>query len=417
MGQKHVYNNYQYILNMPTAPIPENEMLRLMSLSEFDLDYTEHKDSFKDLAKLAAKVTGTDVSLVNLIDSYTQWSISGHGLEIEQMPREDSVCQYTIINGEYFEVEDLQNDERFKDKFYVTDGPKLRYYYGIPLKVSDDHNIGALCVLDKNVKELTPEKVELLKIIADEIVNRLSDLKVIGKLKTKLSEANETHKKVAHDIRGPLSGIIGLAQLISDQGEANQIEEVLEFINLIHKSGRSILELADEILSADKKDYKPAANEPEFNLLVFKDRIERLFMPQARNKEITFTVKTSSESERIPFARNKLLQITGNLISNAIKFTPKGGHVEVDLSLEVNDHISILQILVKDNGIGIDENGIEKILKGNAPSTSGTTGEAGFGFGLALVKHLIETLKGAINIYSKPGEGTVFEIRLPQKMQ
>ncbi len=402
---------------MPVPPIPDNEMERLLSLSEFDLDYTEHKDSFKDLAKLAAKVAGTDISLVNLIDSYTQWSISNHGLDIEQMPREDSVCQYTIVNGEHFEVEDLRNDERFKDKFYVTDEPKLRYYYGIPLKVSDDHHIGALCVLDKNVKELTPEKVELLKIIADEIVSRLKDLKVIGKLKNKLSEANETQKKVAHDIRGPLSGIIGLAQLISEQGEDNQIEEVLEFINLIHKSGRSILDLADEILSADKKDHKPISNGIEFNLLVFKDKIERLFIPQARSKNILLTVKTSSESEQIPFARNKLLQITGNLISNAIKFTPKEGLVEVDLSLEVNDHISILQIQVKDNGIGIDEKGIEKILKGNSTSSSGTTGEAGFGFGLALVKHLVETLKGMINIYSTPSAGTTFEVRLPQKMQ
>ncbi|SEN20830.1 GAF domain-containing protein [Mucilaginibacter gossypiicola] len=402
---------------MPTQPIPDNEMERLLSLSEFDLDYTEYKDSFKDLAKLAAKVTGTEISLVNLIDSYTQWSISGHGLQIEQMPREDSVCQYTIINGEYFEVGDLQNDERFKNKFYVTDEPKLRYYYGIPLKTSDDHNIGALCVLDKNVKELTPEKVELLKIIADEIVNRLKDLKVIGKLKNKLSEANETQKKVAHDIRGPLSGIIGLAQFISEQGEANQIEEVLEFINLIHKSGRSILELADEILSADKKDHKPIPNGAEFNLLVFKDKIERLFIPQARNKNILLTVKTSSESERIPFARNKLLQITGNLISNAIKFTPKGGIVEVDLRLEVNDHSNILQIQVKDNGVGIDQKGIDKILSGSSTSSSGTTGEAGFGFGLALVKHLVETLKGTINIYSKPAEGSVFEVRLPQKVQ
>jgi signal transduction histidine kinase len=402
---------------MPVPPIPDNEMERLLSLSEFDLDYTEHKDSFKDLAKLAAKVAGTEVSLVNLIDSYTQWSISGHGLEIEQMPREDSVCQYTIIDGEYFEVEDLRNDERFRDKFYVTDGPKLRYYYGIPLKVGDDHNIGALCMLDKNVKELTPEKVELLKIIASEILSRLKDLKVINKLKSKLAEASEIQKKVAHDIRGPLSGIIGLAQLISEQGEANQIEEVLEFTNLIHKSGRSILELADEILSADKNDHKRISNGAEFNLLVFKDKIERLFIPQARNKNILLTVTTSSESERVPFARNKLLQITGNLISNAIKFTPAGGYVNADLSLELNDHTHILQIQVKDSGVGIDEKGIEKILKGNAASTAGTTGEAGFGFGLALVKHLIETLKGTISIYSKPGEGTVFEVRLPQKMQ
>lgn len=399
---------------MSTPPIPLNEMDRLLSLSGFDLDYAEHKDSFKDLAKLAAKVAGTEISLVNLIDSFTQWSISGHGLEIDQMPREDSVCQYTIINGEHFEVEDLRTDERFKNKFYVTDEPKLRYYYGIPLKTSDDHNIGALCVLDKNVKELTPEKVELLKIIADEIVNRLNDLKVIGKLKNSLSEAKEIQKKVAHDIRGPLSGIIGLAQLIEQQGEDNQIEEVLEFINLIHKSGRSILELADEILSADKKDIKPAAHNNDFNLLVFKDKLERLFVPQARNKNIRLSVKTSFESELIPFSKNKLLQITGNLISNAIKFTPKDGLVEIDLSLELGEQAKgTLQIKVSDNGVGIDQAGIDKILKGSATSTGGTANEAGFGFGLALVKHLIESLNGTVNIYSKPSEGTVFEVRLP----
>ncbi|AYL98234.1 GAF domain-containing sensor histidine kinase [Mucilaginibacter celer] len=402
---------------MPTPPIPQNEMDRLLSLSDFDLDYAEYKDNFKDLAKLAAKVAGTEISLVNLIDSFTQWSISGHGLEIEQMPREDSVCQYTIINGEHFEVEDLQNDERFKDKFYVTDEPKLRYYYGIPLKTKSNHNIGALCVLDKNARELSPEKVELLKIIADEIVSRLYDIKVISKLKNKLTEARETQKKVAHDIRGPLSGIIGLAQLIAEQGEDNQIEEVLEFMQLIHRSGRSILDLADEILSADKKDLKPAANSNEFTLLVFKDKLERLFIPQARNKNIQLTVSTSANSEQIPLAKNKLLQITGNLISNAIKFTPPGGHVEVELSLEVNDTDSTLQIRVKDNGTGIDEKGIEKILQGNATSTEGTASEAGFGFGLALVKHLIDTLNGSVNIYSKPNEGSVFEVRLPQIRQ
>lgn len=399
---------------MPIPPLPENEMDRLLSLSAFDIDFTEQKDCFKDLAKLAAKVAGTEISLVNLIDSFTQWSISGHGLEIEQMPREDSVCQYTIINDEFFEVEDLRNDERFKDKFYVTEEPKLRYYYGIPLKTKDNHHIGALCVLDKNVRELSPEKVELLKIIAKEIVSRLNDLKVIDNLKTKLLEVRETQKKVAHDIRGPLSGIIGLAQLIAEQGEGNQIDEVLEFMQLINKSGRSILDLADEILSADKKEHTAAATNNEFTLLVFKDKLERLFIPQARNKGVRLTVSTSAASEQIPLSKNKLLQISGNLISNAIKFTPPGGHVAVELNLEVGEAYNTLQIKVKDTGTGIDEKGISEILKGDAKSTEGTAKEAGFGFGLALVKHLIDTLNGSMNIYSKPNEGSIFEVRLPQ---
>ncbi|WP_221284757.1 GAF domain-containing sensor histidine kinase [Mucilaginibacter sp. SP1R1] len=391
-------------------------MDRLLTLSAFDLDYSAHQDSFNDLVKLAAKVTGTEISLVNLIDSFTQWTISNHGLEIDQMPREDSVCQYTIINGDYFEVKNLATDDRFKDKFYVKDSPHLRYYYGVPLKVNGDHYIGALCVLDKKPKDLDPEKVELLKIIAGEIVNRLRYLKTIEDLKNNLFDARETQKKVAHDIRGPLSGIIGLAQLISEQGESNQLEEVLEFINLIHKSGRSILELADEILRADKRErYIPDVQENVFNLLVFKDKLEKLYTPQAFNKRIALSINTSFESETIPFSRNKLLQITGNLISNAIKFTPDGGKVAVILSLKTGEPENNLCIKVNDSGLGLTEHEITVILNGIAASTAGTSGEAGYGFGLALVKHLIETLKGSLSIYSLPGEGATFEVNLPQK--
>src|SRR5215217_7373169 len=100
---------------MHNPPIPKNEFERIIDLSEFDLDYSSLEDNFKDLARLAANVAGTNISLVNLIDSFTQWSVSTHGLDIEQMPREESVCQYTIMDKQPFEVVDLSADERFKD--------------------------------------------------------------------------------------------------------------------------------------------------------------------------------------------------------------------------------------------------------------------------------------------------------------
>lgn len=398
---------------MQNHPIPENEMERIISLSDYDLDYTSFQDSFKDLAKLAAKVAGTEISLINLIDSFTQWTITNHGLDIDQMPREESVCQYTIAdkNGQY-EVTDLTSDDRFKDKFYVVGGPKVRYYFGIPLKTGEGHNLGALCMLDKDLKTLSPEKVELLKIIADEIVNRLNAYRLITGLKTKLHEANETKKKVAHDIRGPLGGIIGLAQIISEQGHQNEIEEVLEFINLIQRSGRSLLELADEILTIElpKRELK----NDEFNLIVFKDKLEKLYTPQAMNKKIQFTVDTSVNSSTIPFAKNKLLQITGNLISNAIKFTPINGKVTVSLSLKIAETQNLLQINVTDTGVGLSQDAIDIILNGEAKSTDGTGGEQGYGFGLALVKHLVDALKGTMRIYSHPGNGANFEVIIPQ---
>ena len=385
-------------------------MERLLDLSEFDVDYSSQHDNLKDLTKLAAKVAGTEISLINLIDSFTQWSVSNYGLDLDQMPREDSVCQYTIVGDDHFEVQDLRADDRFKDKFYVVDDPNVRYYFGVPLK-SGDNNLGALCVLDKDLHTLTPEKIELLKIIADEVVNRLKTAKAINSLKYKLDEAKETQKKVAHDIRGPLGGIIGLAQIISEQGKDNQIDEVLEFINLIQKSGKSILELADEILSSDTQRK---AGADEFNLNLFKDKLDKLYRPQAKNKNINFTININPETATTPFSKNKLLQIAGNLISNAMKFTPENGSITVDLNLTEHDNNNQLQIKVSDSGIGLDQVDIDKILSGNAQSTDGTQGEHGYGFGLALVKHLIDSMHGKLHIHSAQGEGATFEVNLPQ---
>ena len=400
-------------LAVPEPPVPANETDRLLSLSALDIDYTDHQNNFKDLAKLAAKVTGTSISLVNMIDSLTQWSLSNYGLDIDQMMRQDSVCQYTVMENDHFEVQDLAADDRFKNKFYVNGNPNARYYYGIPLTIGNGINIGALCVLDSEKRVLDPEKIEFLKIIANEIVSRLKAFKVIEELKAKLAEAYETQKKVAHDIRGPLGGIIGLASIIADQGKDNEMEEVLEYVGMICKSGKSILDLADEILNTNKVENKINGMITPFNLLIFKDKLEKLYLPQAKNKNIRYTVNVSQETEDISFPKTKLLQIIGNLISNSIKFTPMGGEILVDLRLVVNKLDKSLFIRVKDTGIGLSELNIQSIMEGNAWSTDGTSGEHGFGLGLALVKQLVVSLSGSLEIYSEIGNGTEFRIEIP----
>ncbi len=154
-----------------------------------------------------------------------------------------------------------------------------------------------------------------------------------------------------------------------------------------------------------------------FNLKMFKEKLEKLYVPQARNKNIGFTVQVSPGNEKTTILKDKLLQITGNLISNAIKFTPQNGTVSVDLELIKNTSQNNLNIIVKDSGIGISSEAIAVILNGKATSTKGTIGEQGYGFGLALVKHLVDTLNGEINITSTEGEGTVFEIKIPQGLE
>lgn len=199
------------------SPVPEKEYERILDLSELDLDYTNLSEQFNDLTKLAAKVAGTEISLINLIDSFTQWSVANYGLPVTQTPREDTVCQYTIMGDEPLEIEDLRDDIRFSKRDYVINEPNLRYYYGIPLKSEEGNNIGALCVLDENRKHLTPEKVEMLKIIADEIVDRLYSYKAMNDLRSKLEASDKDRRNLSHDIRGPLGELLDLLKLLRNR--------------------------------------------------------------------------------------------------------------------------------------------------------------------------------------------------------
>ncbi len=398
-----------------TLPVSKNEMERLVSLSELDLDYAGLKNRFQDLAKLAAMISGAPVALINFIDADTQWTVANYGFEIEQMPREDSVCQYTVIQNDNFEVANLQADSRFSDKFYVNgEVATFKYYFGLPLATKKGQTLGSLCLLAHEKPDTINEKVVMLEIMAAEIVNRLKMVNHIHTLATEAHDANIAKFKAAHDIRGPLNGIIGLAQIIIDQGSQNSLEEVLQFVTLIKNSSRSVVELAEEILSTE---HTTADNELAthrfFDLENFKAKLEELYTPQSINKGIRLVVNTKGNHVHVPFSKSKLLQITGNIISNALKFTPSNGTVTVTLDLLIKASTKMVHIVVCDSGVGLDEKSIARLLNGSAPSSDGTSGETGYGFGMTLVSHLIDTLKGTINITSKPGEGACFDVLLP----
>lgn len=390
--------------------MPENELERILQLAELNIDYTNF-DNFGELAKLAARITGKEISLVNLIDAYNQWTVSGVGMDAFHDNRENTACQYTIASADHFEVPDMSSDERFKDKEYVTGDPFLRYYYGVPLKF-DAYNLGALCVVDKKAGAMEPEKAEMLRIIADEIVNRLRVFKYIEQLRNNISEVKTTQNKVLHDIRGPIGGIIGLAEIIKTQGNENKLDEVIDFINLIYKGGKSVLELADEILENDLKRNK-SVKSTELTLVLFREKLEKLYVPQAKSKNILLSISTTRPTEELVFPHNKLLQIAGNLISNAIKFTPKFGDVKVLLSLEEGEKENTLKITVTDSGAGMSADKVEELMTGKAKSTDGTGGEKGYGLGLDLVKHLVQGMNGTLTITSEPSKGANFEVVIP----
>lgn len=402
----------------PTIDIavqPANEMQRVLALSEFDLDYGSIQDSLRDLTQLATSITGMPISLINLIDSYHQWSVGTGGMEILETPREDSVCQYTILeeNQNGFEVEDLSLDSRFKDKDYVVEDPSLRYYYGVPLKVKGDLTIGTLCVLDSKASHLSDEKKEMLKHLASVVTTRLNLLKTQKLLEDNVSDAQRITRKLAHDIRGPIGGIIGLAEIIQIQPETTHVGEIAEYIDLIKKSGNTILELADHILTEDKGSIlAKGSNKSDVNLLLLAEKIRNLYVPSAMSKDIRFEVQIDNGNHDVKFSPKRILQILGNLISNALKYTKAKGQVTVTLRLDLLESVKILTCKVSDTGAGMTQEKIDEILQGSPESVEGTSGEKGFGYGLNLITHLVKEMKGKLKISSELGKGSTFEVEV-----
>jgi len=394
-----------------STSVPDNEFERVVELSDMDLDYGSLDEYLQDLTLLAAKISGTPVSLVNLIDSYTQWTVSAVGYHASQINREDSICQYTMLQDQDLEIKNLEEDNRFSDKAYAGEGKKLTYYYGIPLKTKRGLPLGALCMLDEHTHDFEPEKKDLLKLIANDIVERLLMLKHIHQLQAEVDELKSTRRKLSHDVRGPLGGIIGLTDILKEDIHQKKMDEVDELIALIRKGGESVLELSEEILQ--EEDESPLSH--TFTPQTFSQKLEDLFEPQARTKQIKLEIQPEEESVSVSFPRTKLLHIAGNLISNSIKFTPKGGKVEVVISAAKKEMqvYNELKIRISDTGRGIKPKRIKEISAGKKFSNSGTEGERGYGFGLSLVQHLVNKAGGTFTIESAAKDVTTCLVTLP----
>ena len=286
---------------------------------------------------------------------------------------------------------------------------------GVPLTSPEGHNLGALCVMDSNLMHLTEDVKEVLRLIARQIVDRLRLNTLVADLKNKLKESELNQKKLAHDIRGPIGGILGLSDLILEEDELTTHQEILEYSEMIKQSSLSLLDLSKDILS---KGFDGNSNrsrdlkEGETSLVKLKETILKLLAPQIKVKQINFDVQLNPENQLESFSKLYVLQILGNLLSNSIKFTKAGGTITVLMNLKRNELDLILELSVEDNGIGMTSSKIHEILEAGTSTHEGTRGEQGFGLGLNLVKKLVNQRNGTLGIDSKLGVGTKFTIEM-----
>lgn len=222
---------------------------------------------------------------------------------------------------------------------------------------------------------------------------------------------------ISHELRTPLTGILGFASILESELDG----DYLDMAQSISKSGQRLLETMEAVIDlalmeANKIDVDPTP------LVVSEvvQQVVRMLTGVAFEKNLRIKVIARSEPPQVTTDRRLLSQILYNLISNAIKFTDKGGiTVSVEQSIEQFDKERFIFALihVKDTGIGISEAFLPYIFdEFRQESTGNTRKYEGTGLGLSIVKRMINLLNGEITVQSTVGQGSVFTVKIPVEL-
>jgi len=218
---------------------------------------------------------------------------------------------------------------------------------------------------------------------------------------------------MSHEIRTPMNGILGFASLLA----STPLEGFQkEYVEIIQHSSHHLLYLINDILDFAKIETgRMRFEKMSFDIINLIERTVGFFSPQVNKKKLSLgTVYNCGMNYFVSSDEIRIKQILVNLISNAIKFT-QAGSIEVILKeLERSDKTALIQIIVKDTGIGIPEDKIDKIFESfYQVDNSFTKQYQGTGLGLAIVKGITEQLKGKIELSSVAGEGSEFKVTIP----
>lgn len=272
--------------------------------------------------------------------------------------------------------------------------------------------------MDKRKNELVLkfDQINQLQNIA-RLVDENQELQKKYKLvSSKLDLLKNRMQNLSHDLQNPALGITVMVDqlIIEDKGP---VEVQTHDLIMIKESAQSLLDLINGTMELWNTQIclKKSMNTDRMLSTIIKE-INRLYLPMAQNKDISLSVKSQIDKE-LQLQPNffiNLIQIIGNLVANAIKFTPFSGAVDVVFTLDTDENQNILNMIVTDTGISMSPDQVSAFNQGRpVPRAMGTNGEQGFGIGLQHVIQMVSENNGSIFVKSGKSSGTKFSISFP----
>ncbi|MCK4701171.1 MAG: HAMP domain-containing histidine kinase, partial [Bacteroidales bacterium] len=255
-----------------------------------------------------------------------------------------------------------------------------------------------------------------LQFIKKKNIELFYSSKKLKKSEIRLKNTNENMDRffsiIAHDLINPFHALLTLAEMLNNQNEKLKKEEVVKYSQLINTSAKNLYNLLNNLLQWTKAQTGKLDNRPE-NLDVSDpvNTVTALLNIAAKEKKIEL-ISSINKNHKVYCDENLLLTILRNLIYNAIKYSKKGGKIEI-LTVIKNDFV---EFSIMDNGIGISKTSLDNLFNiKHSFSTKGTNNEEGTGLGLILCKEFVEIMGGKIWAESTPETGTTFKFTVPNK--
>ena len=283
--------------------------------------------------------------------------------------------------------------------------------------------VGWLLLREKQRQELQAEKEANLRLEqyniqltqANDEMRRAQDIAAEALHAAERASQAKTDflSNMSHDIRTPMNAIVGLTTLM--ENELDQPERLAEHLHKLESSGQLLLGIINDILDMSRiESGKTTLNVEPMHLPQQLDQLSTMIRAQTNEKAQTFTVSTHLRHENLLADPTRLNQVLMNILSNAVKYTPRGGHIRFEVEeLPRNEHYAKYQFTVQDDGIGMSE-AYQKTLFDpfTREERSGTNKVQGTGLGMAITKSIVDLMGGSISVESATGKGTRFEVVL-----
>jgi signal transduction histidine kinase len=251
--------------------------------------------------------------------------------------------------------------------------------------------------------------------IGRDVRDRKASEKEMKNYSRQLYELNAQKDKlfsiIAHDLRGPFNALLGFTNILANDIDNMSKDEIRAFASNTHKAGLRVFGLIENLLNWSRLQTGSLRFSPrKINVCDLCERIMELFNPSFKQKNIK-VILSKGRDLYINADYNMINSAIQNLISNAIKFTPEGGQIEIG-AYGMQEQI---EMYVKDSGVGIKKENINKMFRMDERlSTEGTNKEQGSGLGLLLCKEFVEKNGGRITVTSELEKGSLFTIILPR---